>query len=280
MSARPVMRQGLVLASVIGLAVIACVASLDWIRFCFQKPSLAHIDSNIPRQTVQALDKIPHDMDAFTQGLAIRDNYFWESTGLHGMSRLRRLDRHSGLVQAEYRYGPDIFGEGLALVADRVFVLSWTSGVGFIHDTKNLQPLRRFTIPSPAWGLAYDGNRLILSDGSPILRFLDARTGQEVGRQSVNAGLRPVSNLNELEIVNGEIWANVWQTDSIARIRPADGQVVGWIDVTGCACRPWLRRASDTLNGIAYDAHTEALYLTGKRWPFILQAKLVTKTPP
>lgn len=248
--------------------------------FCFEPAVLAHAESSAPRWTIREIRRLPHATDAFTQGLVASGGTLWENTGLYGDSRLRRLDARDGRVLGEVRLEATVFGEGLAKVGNQLFLLTWESGLGFTHAADSLRRAGRYAIPAPAWGLTHDGQRLIMSDGSSTLRFLDPADWKETGRLTVRSGTTPVERLNELEYVGGEIWANVLPTDSIARIRPADGQVVGWIDVTGCALRPWLRHRADILNGIAYDDTAGKLYLTGKRWPFILEAELAETRSP
>ena len=273
-------RAGLLLLAMAALTIAIAQVLRSNLRFCFQDAVLAHPDSVAPRQTVKVLGKLQHDRNAFTQGLVVRGNVLWESTGLEGDSRLRRIDAGSGNVLTEQALHRQVFAEGLALEGERLHVLTWNNGVAFVHDSKTLAPIRNYAIPRPAWGLVFDGRRMIMSDGSNLLRYFAPASGMQTARLDVHDDKRPVHNLNELEIVGGEIWANVWHTDSIARIRPEDGLVTGWIDLEGCACRPWWRRAADTLNGIAHEPVTNALYLTGKRWPFILKVELTDKTLP
>ncbi len=213
----------------------------------------------------------PHDTNAFTQGLLYLDGLLYESTGLRGRSSVRvgRLGEVEPLVERdlEARY----FGEGLAAVDDRLVMLTWQSGVGFVYDRATLAPRGEFRYGGEGWGLTYDGARLIMSDGTARLRFLDPVTFAEVGSVEVHDEGAPVSRLNELEFIEGEVFANVWLTDRIVRIDPASGRVRGWVDLTGL--RP--AGAEDVLNGIAWDAAGERLLVTGKLWPTIFDIRLV-----
>lgn len=213
----------------------------------------------------------PHDTDAFTQGLVFRDGLLYESTGLRGRSSVRvgRL----GEVEPRSRHALEAryFGEGLAVVGERLVQLTWQSGVGFVYDRATLAPVGEFRYGGEGWGLTYDGARLIMSDGTSRLRFLDPRTFAEVGGVEVRDAGVAVTRLNELEYIDGEVFANVWLTDRIARIDPLDGRVRGWVDLTGL--RPV--GAEDVLNGIAWDAVGRRLLVTGKLWPTIFEIALV-----
>nr|WP_313634119.1 glutaminyl-peptide cyclotransferase [Brevundimonas naejangsanensis] len=215
----------------------------------------------------------PHDPAAFTQGLVIRDGVLIESTG-RNPSSVRRVRLEDGVVLQSHELDPAYFGEGLTEKDGRVFSLSWINGVGFIWDAKDLSPLSRFAYAGEGWGLTHDGARLILSDGSATLRFLDLDSQAETGRVAVTLNGRPLGRLNELEWIDGEVWANVWQTDFIVRIDPASGQVVGVVDLTGLLKDPVQDPADDVLNGIAWDAKSRRLFVTGKNWPALFEIRL------
>lgn len=223
----------------------------------------------------------PHDAAAFTQGLFFRDGHLYESTGLQGRSTLRKVDLATGKVVQKKELASEFFGEGSAAVGQEIIGLTWTSHVGFVYDIKTFQLKRRFNYSGEGWGLASDGDKLYMSDGTPAIRVLDAATLQEVRRIQVNAEGKPIPNLNELEVVDGELYANVWGTDVIARIDPASGNVVGWIDLTGLL--PASERGTDSvdavLNGIAYDAKRKRLFVTGKLWPKLFEIELVRRQP-
>ncbi|MBB4658827.1 glutaminyl-peptide cyclotransferase [Parvularcula dongshanensis] len=226
---------------------------------------------------VTVVRRYPHDTNAFTQGLFFANGTLYESTGQKGASRIKRLNLKTGKAVAEAALPDEVFGEGATVVGDRIVSLTWRAGQGFVHDLETLKRTATFAIEGEGWGLTYDPDtdRLILSDGTPELRFLDPETYEETGRRAVSLGGRPVADLNELEWVDGEVWANVWQQDVIVRIDPETGIVTGLIDVQPLF--PANRRAEpydDVPNGIAYEPRTGRLFLTGKRWPDIFEVTL------
>jgi glutamine cyclotransferase len=216
----------------------------------------------------------PHDPQAFTQGLTFADGVLYEGTGLNGQSSIRKVRLENGEVLQIQKLEAQYFGEGITILDSRLFALTWQSGVGFIYDRKSLTRAGTFTYRGEGWGLTTDGARLIMSDGTAYLRFLDKGTQKETGRIQVRDGRTPVLNLNELEFVKGEVLANVWQTDRIARIAPATGRVIGWIDLGGLL-NPREAQAVDVLNGIAYDASGDRLFVTGKLWPKLFEIAIV-----
>ena len=224
----------------------------------------------------------PHDRTAFTEGLVYVDGILFEGTGLDnqsnppGQSVLEKKDLATGQALQSIKLAPEFFGEGVTVMGNRVYQLTWQERTGFVYDKDTLQPLDTFTISSDGWGLTHDGNRLIRSDGTSTLTFLDPTTLQETGRVDVrdNRG-DPVANLNELEYINGEVYANVWLTDTIVRIDPATGNVLGRIDLTGLLSPEDRAQRVDVLNGIAYDAAEDRLFVTGKWWPKLFEIDLV-----
>jgi glutamine cyclotransferase len=228
-------------------------------------------------QTYKIKKTYPHDRSAFTQGLVYGDGIFYESTGLRGRSSLRRVAVETGAVLQQTDLLPEYFGEGIAVLGDRIYQLTWTSGVGFVYDKKTLHLLQEFRYGIEGWGMTHDGKSLIVSNGSSTLHYWDPKTFQEVKRLTVRDGGRPVTNLNELEIVEGEIYANVWQTDRIARVSPATGEVLGWIDLSGLLTPPDREGGEDVLNGIAYDAQAKRLFVTGKLWPKVFEIEVVSR---
>lgn len=217
----------------------------------------------------------PHDRQAFTQGLLYRDGFLFESTGLEGRSTIRKVHLDSGAVVAQIPLAPDLFGEGLADWGGELLSLTWRHGIGFRWNMATLRSSGQFSYRGEGWGLTHDGARMILSDGSDQLRFLDPATMRERGSVAVKAHNEPVRNLNELEWVKGEVLANVWQTDLIARIDPASGDVKAWIDLTGLRRLAGASGPDDVLNGIAYDMRGDRLFVTGKNWPKLFEIKLV-----
>ena len=219
----------------------------------------------------------PHDPAAFTQGLVYDDGVLYEGTGLKGQSTIRRVRLETGEVLQVQKLEPQYFGEGIALWSGSLIQLTWQSEIGFVYDRSSFQRTRTFTYTGEGWGLTQDGTRLVMSDGSAALRFLDPKTFREVGRITVRDAGQPVSRLNELEYVRGEILANVWDTQRIARISPGTGVVTGWIDLRGLLT-PAELAAVDVLNGIAYDAARDRLFVTGKLWPRLFHIELVPRT--
>lgn len=223
--------------------------------------------------TVEVVRSYPHDTGAYTQGLAFDSGELVEGTGKYGESSLRRVDIESGRVLRSVRLANDFFGEGIAVWGDEVIQLTWRNHVGIVYDKATLQELRRFRYAGEGWGLTHDGTYLIVSDGSSTLRFLDPKTFRVVRQLLVRSGGRRVANLNELEYVQGEILANIWYKAYIARISPASGDVLGWIDLQTLVPRGLDREA--VANGIAYDAEHDRLFVTGKNWPQLFEIRLV-----
>ena len=228
----------------------------------------------IPVYTYRVVAVYPHDPTAFTQGLVYADGVLYESTGLYGQSSLRRVALKNGAVEQALAVGPDFFAEGLALLDGRLYQLTWQSHVGFIYARESLARLGEFSYPTEGWGLTTDGTRLIMSDGTDTLYFLDAQTLSKTHQIEVRANGAPVTRLNELEWVESEVWANIWQTDFLARIDPHSGEVVGWVDLSGLLSAQ-ERAQTDVLNGIAYDAGEGRLFVTGKLWPYLFQIELL-----
>jgi len=219
-----------------------------------------------PLQAVKIIKSYAHDPQAFTQGLLYDGGFLYESTGREGFSSLRKVDLATGGVLKIQRLSPVYFGEGLALVGNKLIQLTWLHGKGFIYDKETFRLEGDFDFAPEGWGLAYDGKRLILSDGSSELRFLDPVTFKETGRLAVTDGGEPVKNLNELEVVRGEILANIWMKNVIARIDPATGRVKGWLDLDALVRANQSTDTDTVLNGIAYDAKGGRLFVTGKLW--------------
>jgi glutamine cyclotransferase len=231
--------------------------------------------AEIPRYGYQVINTYPHDPTAFTQGLIYQDDIFYEGTGLVGQSTLRKVDPETGEVQQRYDLSHDFFGEGITIFGDKLYQLTWQSHVGFVYDKDSFELLQTFSYPTEGWGLTHDGERLIMSDGTANLYFWDPETLQEIDRVEVRDQQgQPITQLNELEYIEGEVYANVWRTDQIVRINPDTGQVLGWITLSGLLSTADLAQPVDVLNGIAYDAETERLFITGKWWPKLFEIEL------
>lgn len=235
----------------------------------------------VPTYGYKVVHVYPHDSTAFTQGLIYRDGVFYESTGLNGRSSVRKVEVTTGKVLQNVPVDAKYFGEGLTDWNGSLLQLTWRDGLGFVYDRATLGFQRTFRYSGEGWGLTHDNKHLILSDGQPAgaLRFLDPVTFVETGRVIVKDQGIPIAALNELEYVKGEIYANIWQTDRIARINPATGDVVGWIDLSGLLKPAERTESGAVLNGIAYDAAANRLFVTGKLWPKVFEITLVPKSP-
>lgn len=234
----------------------------------------------IPEYGYEIVHVYPHDPLAYTQGLFYLDGLFYEGTGLNGRSSIRKVRLETGEVLQKRDLPEQYFGEGIVNWKDRLLEITWRSQTGFVYDLAGFAPRSQFRYPGEGWGLTQDGKRIIMSDGTSELRFWDPDTLQETGRITVTADTVPVAELNELEWVKGEIYANVYQTDRIARIDPASGNVVGWIDLSGILSPADRAGQVDVLNGIAYDVKGDRLFVTGKLWPKLFQIRLVKKSAP
>jgi glutamine cyclotransferase len=254
--------------------------------------------ASIPVYTYRVVNTFPHDRNAFTQGLLFEDGWLYESTGLRGRSTLRRVELQTGKVLQVYALAPPLFGEGLTMLGDRIYQLTWRSHVGFVYDRDSFELLQEFNYPTEGWGLTHDGERLIMSDGTGILYFLDPATLEESDQLEVLVDNQPATRssipgfcfprgerthvyvepeigFNELEVVRGEIYANIWATDCIATIDPHTGQVTGWIVLVGLLIQDDYTNPIDVLNGIAYDEEQERLFVTGKLWPKLFEIELL-----
>jgi len=238
----------------------------------------AALAATTPVYTYKVVRTYPHDPTAFTEGLFYKDGYLYESTGLEGQSSIRKERLETSQVIQRIAIPDQYFGEGVVAWKGKLIELTWRSHIGFIYDLATLQKIAEFRYPGEGWALTKDDHRLIMSDGTPDIRFLDPLTLKQIGTLHVTDQGRPVENLNELEWVKGQIYANIWQTDRIARIDPHTGHVLGWIDLTGLLS-PADRVAGETdvLNGIAYDPKGDRLFVTGKNWPKLFEIKLVRK---
>ena len=224
--------------------------------------------------TYEVINVYPHDSNAFTQGLAIDEGVMYEGTGLTGESSLRRVDLETGDVLQIYELPSNLFGEGITVFDDKIIQLTWQSQIGFVYDKSSFDLLQNFSYSTQGWGITTDGTRLIMSDGSANLYFLNPETFEKTGQVEVHDGNTSVTKLNELEYINGEVYANVWLTDKIAIINPNTGQVTGWIDLTGIYT-PGTGDSNNVLNGIAYDSENSSLFVTGKRWSQLFEIKLI-----
>lgn len=231
--------------------------------------------SEIPFYKYKVVNTYPHDRNAFTQGLVYENNILYEGTGLRGHSTLRKVDIETGNILLIHELPSQFFGEGITIYENKIIQLTWQSNVGFVYDKSNFNLIKEFNYSTEGWGITHNGKYLIISDGTSTLHFLNPENFEEIKRIEVFDNNGPVSRLNELEYVRGEIYANVWQTDNIARIDPDTGQVVGWIELKGLLNSKHFDEPVDVLNGIAYDAENNRLFVVGKLWPHLFEIELI-----
>ncbi|OEZ61555.1 glutaminyl-peptide cyclotransferase [Duganella sp. HH105] len=241
-------------------------------------PVAAHAPAAIPTYDFKVVRAYPHDPQAFTEGLLYRDGFLYESTGLNGKSSIRKVELETGKVVKSKDIPPQYFGEGLTAWQDTLVGLTWQTHTGFVFDLATFEMRSQFAYPGEGWGLAQNGKELIMSDGTATLRFLDPKTFLEVRRVKVTADGIPVDQVNELEVVGDEIFANLWHTNTIARIDPANGKITGWIDLgklyPDAGKGP---NGENVMNGIAWDAEKKRLFVTGKLWPKLYEIKIVPR---
>ncbi|MEM8530888.1 MAG: glutaminyl-peptide cyclotransferase [Chloroflexota bacterium] len=225
--------------------------------------------------TYRVLNTYPHNPNAFTQGLIYEQGILYEGTGLYGESSLRRVNLTTGDVLQQHNLGEQYFGEGITIYGNRIIQLTWQENTGFIYNKENFELICTFEYPTEGWGITHDGRQLIMSDGTSTLYFWDPHTLAEIGRITVSDDGVPIDRINELEYIDGEIYANIWLTDEIIRIDPQTGHVVGRIDLTGLLPEEDRTQTTDVLNGIAYDTENDRLFVTGKLWPKLFEIELV-----
>jgi len=256
------------LATILALVVVLA-ASLVTLVLLGNTP----VDSEPAHYTYNVVNVYPHDDTAFTQGLVFEDGFLYEGTGRYGQSTLRRVELETGNVIQLHSLPDNLFGEGITIFGDRIVQLTWKSGKGFVYDRSSFDLLQTFEYPTEeGWGITHDGSRLIISNGTATLHFLDPETFQTVGEVEV-CDEEPVDELNELEYIDGKVYANIWHEDRIAIIDPKSGQVTGWIDLSGI--NDAESTGENVLNGIAYDQYGERLFVTGKKWSKIFEIELV-----
>jgi glutamine cyclotransferase len=243
-----------------------------------QDAKTAPTPETIPTYSYKIKNSWPHDTGAYTQGLIFLDGILWESTGQYGSSSLRKVELKTGKVLKKISVPQKYFAEGITVFNKKVFQLTWQEQKGFIYDTDTLQKQGEFTYTGEGWGLTHDGESLIMSDGTNQIRFLDPTTLQTTHTISVFDKGEPIEQLNEIEYINGEIYANIYQTDRIVRIDPKSGKILAWVDLTGILKIKDRTGKEDVLNGIAYDEAGKRLFVTGKMWPKLFEIELVNTT--
>lgn len=231
--------------------------------------------SAVPVYGYDVVHTYPHDPSAFTEGLFYLNGYLYESTGLEQHSSIRKVRLETGAVLQKIDIPPQYFGEGIVAWGGHLMSLTWKSEIGFVFDLSTLKLQRKFSYHGEGWALTQDGRQLIMSDGTPELRFINPKTLQETNRVTVNLDGKPIHNVNELEWVKGEIYANIWQSNYILRIDPRTGDVVGLINLSGLlSASEHVSGPDGVLNGIAYDAKDDRLFVTGKNWPKLFEIRL------
>jgi glutamine cyclotransferase len=265
--------------SVVAMLLIVVMLVLGALILVFLNNDKPAANSTAIHYTYTLVNTYPHDTNAFTEGLIYSDGFLYESTGLYGSSTLRRVNMTTGNVFQEVTLQSQYFGEGITIVNNTIIQLTWQSHIGFVYNKTTFSLLKNFSYPTEGWGLTFNGEQLIMSDGSDNLYFLDPTTFQRTGQIRVHDGNTSVVNINELEYINGDVYANIWETHTIAVINPETGQVKAWIDLTGLQNESTLNSEA-VMNGIAYDTLNDRLYVTGKDWPNLYQIKLVSQTNP
>jgi glutamine cyclotransferase len=259
---------------IVGVLFIIAVLIVSTSVIIFLNGNKKANNPTTPHLTYTVVNTYPHDTNAFTEGLVYSDGFLYESTGLNGASSLRRIDLTTGNVLQKVTLPNQYFGEGITVVNDTIIQLTWESKIGFIYNKTTFAILGNFTYPTEGWGLTFDGNRLIMSDGSSNVYFLDPTSFERTGKIQVHDGNTTVDNINELEYINGDVFANIWQTRTIVIINPETGQVKDWIDLTGLASGNSSNNEA-VLNGIAYDQNNDRLFVTGKDWSNLYQIRLM-----
>jgi glutamine cyclotransferase len=235
---------------------------------------IIYSDAAPKRNGYKVINSYIHDKEAFTQGLVYENGIFYEGTGQSGSSNLRKVEPETGKVLFQLNLEPPLFGEGIAIQGERIFQLTWESKVGFVYDKSTMKQINKFYYQTEGWGLTTIGDKLVMSDGSNILYFMEPDQFSVISKLEVYDNEKKVDKLNELEYINGEIWANIWQTDLIARIDPASGKVIAYIDLKGILSDKDTDTNINVLNGIAYDQAGKRIFVTGKNWPKLFEIRI------
>jgi glutamine cyclotransferase len=227
-----------------------------------------------PMLGYKVVNTFPHSRDAFTQGLFFDNGYLYEGTGQESGSSLREVELTTGKVLRQVNLESTLFGEGITLLGDMIFQVTWENKVGFVYEKSTFRLLRKIYYPTQGWGLTTIGNRIVMSDGSNVLYYYEPEMFTVASRLEVYDNEGPVESLNELEYIDGEIWANIWMKDKIARIDPSSGQVLAYIELTGLLPEADRDPETDVLNGIAYDGASKRIFVTGKKWPKLFEIRV------
>ncbi len=261
---------------ILGLVICSSFWHSDYL-VAFTNSSYANEKIDTPVFGYKIVNTYPHDTNSFTQGLIFDKGVLYESTGLNGHSAVKIVDLKTGKTLKSHELPDNYFGEGIAIIENKIIQLTWRSKTGFVYDKKTLKLIKKFSYQTQGWGITYDGKYLIISDGSAVLYFMDPNTFKVVGTLEVYGDSGKVSKLNELEYINGEIYANICGTEKIARINPKTGRVTAWIDLSGLLNKEDKKNRVDILNGIAFNSDKGRLFVTGKLWPKLFEIELVPK---
>jgi glutamine cyclotransferase len=261
---------------ILGLVICFSFWHSDYL-VAFTNSSYANEKIDTPVFGYKIVNTYPHDTNSFTQGLIFDEGVLYESTGLNGRSAVKIVDLETGKTLKSHELPDNYFGEGIAIIENKIIQLTWRSKTGFVYDKKTLKLIKKFSYQTQGWGITYDGKYLIISDGSAVLYFMDPNTFKVVGTLEVYGDNGKVSKLNELEYINGEIYANIWGIEKIARINPKTGRVTAWIDLSGLLSDQDKKNRVDVLNGIAFNSDKGSLFVTGKLWPKLFEIELVPK---
>lgn len=258
--------------SILAITALAAAAVL-----VAQAPPAKKTTAAVPTYGYKVVNVYPHDRGAFTEGLEFHDGFLYESTGLNRRSSLRKVKLETGAVVQSIALPNEYFGEGIAILGDEIAQLTYQTEVGFVYSLKDFKLLRQFKYKGEGWAFTHTPTTLYMDDGTDEIRLWDPKTFVERKRIKVHEGTKSINNINELEYVEGELWANIWQTDRIARISPTTGAILGWIDMSGLLSPMHRNGTEDVLNGIAYDAARKRIFVTGKFWPNVFEVKIVPK---
>ncbi|MCZ6639795.1 MAG: glutaminyl-peptide cyclotransferase [Candidatus Dadabacteria bacterium] len=261
---------------ILGLVICSSFWHSDYL-VAFTNSSYANEKIDTPVFGYKIVNTYPHDTNSFTQGLIFDKGVLYESTGLNGHSAVKIVDLKTGKTLKSHELPDNYFGEGIAIIENKIIQLTWRSKTGFVYDKKTLKLIKKFSYQTQGWGITYDGKYLIISDGSAVLYFMDPNTFKVVGTLEVYGDNGKVSKLNELEYINGEIYANIWGIEKIARINSKTGRVTAWIDLSGLLSDQDKKNRVDVLNGIAFNSDKGSLFVTGKLWPKLFEIELVPK---
>lgn len=253
------------------------IGLLSFFLLFFESCLIYSDDNNIPILQYEIIDDFPHDPEAFTQGLVWEDGFLYEGTGLYGQSSLRKVEPETGIIFYQRNLPENFFGEGITIFKDRIYQLTWKGQTGFIYDVETFQLLETFSYDYEGWGITHDGEYLIISDGTHVLRFLDPFTLEEIKQIEVYERQSSIDQINELEFIQGYIYANIWQTDKIAIIEPESGEISSWLDLSSIKDLLDSNQKIDVLNGIAYDSNNNELFITGKLWPKMFKIKIIDR---